>query len=123
MPKLVYALAMLAPLGFLPVLAPRTLAAAAPGLAMNLLSVDPILINPRGQYQSFVLPFLVLAAVDGYFALRARREGRRLPGIALGAAACFALILTSRTFLWRKRMLSLPVVGPVLRSIARRSWK
>jgi len=106
-PKLVYALAMLAPLGFLPVLAPRTLAAAAPGLAMNLLSVDPILINPRGQYQSFVLPFLVLAAVDGYFALRARREGRRLPGIALGAAACFALILTSRTFndfsvrLWR----------------------
>jgi uncharacterized membrane protein len=97
-PKLVYALAMLAPLGFLPVLAPRVLAAAAPGLAMNLLSVDPILINPRGQYQSFVLPFLVLAAVDGYFVLRARWEGRRLPGIALGAAACFALILTSRTF-------------------------
>jgi hypothetical protein len=32
-------------------------------------------------------------------------------------------ILTSRTFLWRKRMLNLPMVGPVLRSIARRSWK
>jgi uncharacterized membrane protein len=97
-PKLVYALAMLAPLGFLPLLAPRALAAAAPGLAMNVLSLDPILINPRSQYQAFVLPFLVLAAVDGYFVLRARLEGRRLPGIALGAAVCFALVLTSRTF-------------------------
>jgi uncharacterized membrane protein len=97
-PKLVYALAMLAPLGFLPLFAPRVLAAAAPGLAMNLLSLDPILINPRSQYQAYVLPFLVLAAVDGYFVLRARTEGRRLPAIALGAAACFALVLTSRTF-------------------------
>ena len=32
-------------------------------------------------------------------------------------------ILTSRTFVWRKRMLNLPVVGPVLRSVARRFWK
>ncbi len=98
-PKLVYMLALLAPLGFLPLLAPRVLAAAVPGLAMNLLSVDPILINHRSQYQSFVLPFLVLAAVDGYVVLRQRAEkDARLPGIALGAAACFALILTARTF-------------------------
>jgi uncharacterized membrane protein len=97
-PKLVYALAMLAPLGFLPLLAPRTLAAAAPGLAMNLLSLDPILINHRAQYQAFVLPFLVLAAMDGYLALRRRAEGSRWPGVALGAAVCLSLILTSRTF-------------------------
>jgi hypothetical protein len=32
-------------------------------------------------------------------------------------------ILTSRTFVWRKRMLNLPVVGPVLHSIARKFWK
>ena len=32
-------------------------------------------------------------------------------------------ILTSRTFVWRKRMLNLPVVGPMLTSIARRFWK
>jgi len=32
-------------------------------------------------------------------------------------------ILKSRTFLWRKRMLNLPVVGPALRSIARKFWK
>ena len=70
LPKLVYLAAMLAPLGFLPLLAPRALAAALPGLAMNLLSVDPVLINYRAQYQSFVLPFLILAAVDGYARLR-----------------------------------------------------
>jgi len=32
-------------------------------------------------------------------------------------------ILKSRTCLWRKRMLNLPVVGPALRSIARKFWK
>jgi len=68
--KLVYLAAMLAPFGFLPLLAPRVLAAALPGLAMNLLSFDPVLINYRAQYQAFVLPFLILAAVDGYAALR-----------------------------------------------------
>ena len=98
MPKLVYMLALLAPLGFLPLLAPRVFAAAIPGLAMNLLSVDPILINHRSQYQSFVLPFLFLAMVDGFFALRRQTAGTRAPGIALGAAVCFSLILTSRTF-------------------------
>ena len=97
-PKLVYALAILAPFGFLPLLAPRALAAAAPALAMNMLSVDPILINPRSQYQAFVLPFLVLAAVEGWLTLRRWKGGTRIPGIALGAAACFALILTARTF-------------------------
>jgi len=32
-------------------------------------------------------------------------------------------ILQSRTFVWRKRMLHLPVAGPVLRAIARRFWE
>jgi hypothetical protein len=32
-------------------------------------------------------------------------------------------ILQSRTFLWRKRMLNLPVAGPALRALARRFWK
>ena len=32
-------------------------------------------------------------------------------------------ILQSRTFVWRQRMLTLPVVGPVLRAIARRFWE
>jgi uncharacterized membrane protein len=109
--KLVYLLTMLAPLGFLPLLAPRTLAAVLPGLALNLLSLDPVLINYRAQYQSFVLPFLVLAAIDGYARLRARRAradaSRRAPAavprrpVPAGALLAFAFLasvaLTART--------------------------
>ena len=32
-------------------------------------------------------------------------------------------ILQSRTFVWRKRMLNLPVAGPLLRAVARRFWE
>ena len=32
-------------------------------------------------------------------------------------------ILQSRTFRWRKRMLNLPVAGPILRAVARRFWE
>jgi uncharacterized membrane protein len=100
--KVVYLLAMLAPLGFLPLLAPRALAAALPALAMNLLSLDPILFNYRSQYQSFVLPFLVLAAVDGWARLSAwtgaRPRGRLLaPGAALALAFIASVALTART--------------------------
>lgn len=100
--KLGYLLAMLAPLGFLPLLAPRTLAAALPGLAMNLLALDPVLFHHRTQYQAFVLPFLVLAAIDGSRRLRAW-VGRGRIGSALSPAAALALgfvvsaALTART--------------------------
>ncbi|HEU5323751.1 MAG TPA: DUF2079 domain-containing protein, partial [Methylomirabilota bacterium] len=97
-----YVLALLAPLAFLPLLAPRALAAALPGLAMNLLASDPILFHHRTQYQAYVLPFLVLAAVEGYAALARRRgEGGRLarlgPATPLVAALLLSLALTSRT--------------------------
>jgi uncharacterized membrane protein len=101
-PKLLYLAAMLAPLGFLPVAAPRALAAAVPGLAINLLALDPVLINYRTQYQSFVLPFLVLAAVDGYGRLgelgpwRERRWPLSPPAV-LAVAFMASLILTART--------------------------
>ena len=99
--KLVYLGAMLAPLGFLPLLGWRALAAVVPGLAMNLLSVDPKLINYQAQYQAFVLPFLLLAAVQGYARLRALLGERRLLGrhgaaSALGLAFVCGTILTSR---------------------------
>ena len=80
LPKLAYLAAMLAPLGFLPLLAPRALATALPGLAMNLLSFDPVLFNYRSQYQSFVLPFFVLASVDGYARLRQWRASEARGG-------------------------------------------
>jgi uncharacterized membrane protein len=91
--RLVYLLLMLAPLGFLSLLAPRVLLAAAPGLAMNLLSVDPVLFDFRSQYQSFVLPFLMLAAIEGYARIR---EWRRAP-ILLGVGLLMSVVLTSRT--------------------------
>src|SRR5207249_12036140 len=91
--KLVYLLVMLLPLGLLPLLAPRTLAAVLPALAMNLLSIDPVLANFRSQYQAFVLPFLMLAAVDGYARIR---EWRR--AVAVLAFGFFAsIVLTART--------------------------
>ncbi len=97
-----YLLALLAPLGFLRLFAPRALAAALPGLAMNLLSRDPRLYHHRSQYVSFVLPFLILAAVEGYRALGAaapgrRRIGRLSPAVALAVAAFASVAPTSRT--------------------------
>jgi len=91
--KLVYLMAMLVSLGFLPLFAPRVLPAVVPGLAMNLMSIDPVLINFRSQYQSFVLPFLMLAAIDGYARIR---DWRRAPALlALGLLA--SVLLTART--------------------------
>jgi uncharacterized membrane protein len=98
--KAVYLVALLAPLGFLPLLAPRAAAAALPGLAMNLMSTDPVLFHHRTQYQAFVLPFLVLAAIEGYVTLRDRKglSRWRLPQAApLVLAAVVAVVLTSRT--------------------------
>ena len=69
-------MALLAPLGFLPVLGAWDLVGALPALAQNLLSNDPTLYNHRTQYQAFVLPFLILAAIAGYSRLAARRGGR-----------------------------------------------
>ncbi len=74
--RLVYLAALLAPFGFLPLLGAWDLAGALPALAQNSLSTDPILYNHRTQYQAFVLPFLILAAVTGYSRLAARRGGQ-----------------------------------------------
>ncbi|MGH7362037.1 MAG: DUF2079 domain-containing protein, partial [Candidatus Methylomirabilales bacterium] len=97
--KLLYLLALLAPLGFLPLLAPRDLLPALPALAHNLVSQDPILFSYRAQYNSFVLPFLVLAAVSGYARLSPRLalKGRSIRGLGLCLAFLLSLALTSRT--------------------------
>lgn len=91
--KLLYLLLMLLPLGFLPLLAPRALAAVVPALALNLLSIDPVLVNFRAQYQAFVLPFLMLAAVDGYARIR---EWPRASAV-LGLGFFASVLLTART--------------------------
>lgn len=93
--RLVYVLAMLAPLGFLSLGGPAALAGAVPTLALNLLSHDPVLFHHRTPYQSFVLPFLVLAAIAGLARLRARRRPAAAKA-ALALAVVATLVLSSR---------------------------
>ncbi len=94
--RLVYLGAMLAPLAFLPLLGGGDIVGALPALAQNLLSADPILYNFRAQYQAFVLPFLLPAAVGGYARLERRRPGH-WPVTVLAVALVISLALDSRT--------------------------
>jgi uncharacterized membrane protein len=94
--RAVYLAAMLAPLAFLPLLGGWDLLGALPALAQNLLSSDPVLYGFRAQYQSFVLPFLILAAIGGYARLARRRPGS-WPVAVLVVAMVASLALASRT--------------------------
>jgi uncharacterized membrane protein len=94
--RLVYVLALLAPLVFLPVLAPAEILPAAPALVQNLLASDPILHHHRTQYQAFVVPFLLTAAIAGYARL-SRPETGRWPVSVLVVAFILSLALASRT--------------------------
>ena len=92
--RLIYLGAMLAPLAFLPLLAPEVLVGLAPPLVENLLGQDPILFNHRTQYQSFILPFLFAAAIAGYDRLARRRPGP-WPKKVLVVAVMASLVLAS----------------------------
>jgi uncharacterized membrane protein len=94
--RAVYVLAILGPLAFLPLLGGWDLLGVLPALAQNLLSRDPILYGFRTQYQSFVLPFLILAAIGGYARLARRRPGA-WPVAVLVVATIASLALASRT--------------------------
>jgi uncharacterized membrane protein len=94
--RILYLFVMLAPLAALPLLAPADLAGALPALAENLLSRDPVIYNPRAQYQAFVIPFLLVAAIGGYARLARRRPGR-WPVAVLVIATIASLALASRT--------------------------
>jgi uncharacterized membrane protein len=94
--RFVYLAALLAPLAFLPLLAARDLIAALPTLAQNLFANDPILYHHRTQYQSFVVPFLIGAAIGGYGRL-ARRTPGQWPVAVLVLAGVLSLALASRT--------------------------
>jgi len=94
--RVVYLAAMLAPLAFLPRLGGWDLVGVLPALAQNLLSADPVLYNFRAQYQAFVLPFLVLAAIGGYARIERRRPGHWPVGVLVVAMSA-SLGLASRT--------------------------
>jgi uncharacterized membrane protein len=96
--RLRYLGALLVPLGFLPLAAPLAAVGALPALAQNLLNSDPVLFNYRTQYQSFVLPFLLVASVDGLERLVAGGAGKVLTARRVLAVAVLAsLALSART--------------------------
>ena len=55
---------LLAPAGYLPVLAPWILVLAAPTLALNLFSSNPGMYSGRFQYNAEIVPILVFAAIE-----------------------------------------------------------
>jgi uncharacterized membrane protein len=91
--RLLYLGKLLAPLAFLPLLAPRVALAALPVLAINLLSEWPTAIALDEHYQTVLLPVLFGAAVLG-----AERVARSVPAqlvlaaMLLSAAVAHALI-------------------------------
>ncbi len=90
--RIVYLLAMLGPLSFLPLVAPAALIGAAPPLFQNLLGSDPVLHSYRTQYQSFVLAFLILGAVIGYKRVTGTRAGHwRVAMISVAFVVSLAL--------------------------------
>ena len=92
-----YLIALLAPLGFLPLAAPLASVGALPGLAQNLLSDYPVLTNHRSQYQAFVLPFLVVGAIVGFETLRRWRPVIITPRRVLVVAGLVSLAMSART--------------------------
>ncbi len=51
--------------GFLSLLAPEWLLPALPGLAVNLLSTDPLLYSGVYHYNASIVPFIMLASIHG----------------------------------------------------------
>ncbi len=55
---------LLAPAGYLPLLAPWILALAAPTLALNLFSSNPAMYSGRYQYNAEIVPILIFATIE-----------------------------------------------------------
>jgi uncharacterized membrane protein len=62
-----YLRGLLAPAGYLPLLAPWILALAAPTLALNLFSSNPGMYSGRYQYNAEIVPILVFATIEAAF--------------------------------------------------------
>jgi uncharacterized membrane protein len=74
--KLTYAIQMLLPLGFLPLLAPGVLFIPSPVVMLNLLSSHPDMATILRHYNSPIIPFVFFAGIAGYARVRARIAGR-----------------------------------------------
>ncbi|MDD5308489.1 MAG: DUF2079 domain-containing protein [Deltaproteobacteria bacterium] len=94
--RLVYALLLLAPLGFLGLLAPRFLAGALPVFVLNLLSDFPRVRTVEAHYATTIAPFVIGASLVGAGKLREILAGR---GRLALPAALLALVTASHV-LW-----------------------
>src|SRR5258708_5524165 len=63
--RLYYLAGLVRSVGFLPLLAPEWLLPILPGLAINLLSTDPLLYSGVYQYNATIIPFIMTAAIHG----------------------------------------------------------
>lgn len=63
--RLFYLAGLLRSTGFLALLAPEWLLPALPGLAVNMLSGDPLLYSGVYHYNATIIPFVMLAAIHG----------------------------------------------------------
>jgi len=61
---MLYLRKLLAPAGYLPLLAPWVLVLAAPTLALNLLSSDPNMYSGGFQYNAEIVPILIFASIE-----------------------------------------------------------
>jgi hypothetical protein len=108
---------LLAPLWFLPLLAPEITLVALPSLLANLLSSRQIMHSlPGGYYASFVTPFLMLAALHGFARLQARLGvyGTAVVSVNLGL---WALACITQGALWH---FAKPLVMPAPPTLATR---
>ena len=83
-----YARDLLAPFGFLPLLAPALLAVAAPQFFANILTNANFFYDIRFHYTAIILAMLALATVEGV--ARLRLGGLRRFGVGLVAASALA---------------------------------
>ena len=66
------------PLGFLPLFAPLTLVFAAPTILINTLSNNTLMRMIDYQYNSLIIPFIFIAAMQGFTVLRSVLSIKRI---------------------------------------------
>ncbi len=123
--RLYYMAGLVRSVGFLPLLAPGWLLPILPGLAINLLSIDPLLYSGVYQYNATIIPFIMIAAIHGTRRLIQAWQGWRheeLPDVVstdangiVGAGLAPALPSTTTLPL---SSIPHPALPPILRSSA-----
>ena len=84
--RLYYLAGLLRSTGFLPLLAPEWLLPTLPSLAVNLLSTDPLLYSGVYHYNAAIIPFIVVAAIQGLRRFLLLWQGWREEVVEIGLA-------------------------------------